>query len=53
MNDAEAKRRYIEYTSNNDIVHCNRYPSWDELSKASKKTWKILLDPANRRVNKT
>ena len=51
MTDAEAKRRYMEYINNPEYT--NHKLEWDKLPKDSKKVWKILLDPANRRVNKT
>lgn len=34
-----AKAMYCEYVNNADI-HCNRFPSWEELSEAGKSEWR-------------
>jgi hypothetical protein len=51
MTDAEAKRLYKNYIKNSRYTVY--YAEWDNLPKGSKKVWSLLLDPANRRVNKT
>ena len=31
-----ARQAYIDETSNHPTIHCNRFPSWSELSAALK-----------------
>lgn len=35
----KAKRLYSEYSGNHPTIHCNRFPSWDELSQAERDKW--------------
>lgn len=37
----KAKQLYNNTTDNDPIVHCNRFPTWEELDATSKKKWKI------------
>lgn len=34
-----AKKLYAAHTNNNPVIHCNRFPSWDELSLKQKVEW--------------
>ena len=34
-----AKKIYDDETDNDPIVHCNRFPSWHELSKEDKQKY--------------
>lgn len=33
------KAAYIAHTSNHPTIHCNRFPSWEELSQAERDKW--------------
>ena len=35
----KAKELYQDYSGNHPTIHCNRFLSWDELSKEDKKEW--------------
>lgn len=35
-----AKKLYADHTDNDPIVHCNRFPSWEELGNKAKDEWK-------------
>lgn len=37
----KAKSAYYQYIDDGDdgTIHCNRYPSWEELSLATQATW--------------
>lgn len=37
----KARQLYNQYSDNHPTIHCNRFPSWSELSKESKKDWYI------------
>jgi hypothetical protein len=37
--DGEARRLYNEYTANHPTIHCNRFPSWSELSAEDRTEW--------------
>lgn len=51
LSEIEIKRLYKDYIKNSR--YSVYYAEWDNLPKGSKKVWGLLLDPANRRVNKT
>lgn len=34
-----AKKLYLTETSNHPQIHCNRFPSWDELTSEEKQSW--------------
>lgn len=34
-----ARRLYNEYTANHPDIHCNRFPSWEELDRESRNRW--------------
>jgi hypothetical protein len=36
----QAKKLYNAYAANDPIVHCNRFPSWGELSDERKFEWR-------------
>ncbi len=40
----EARKLYTESISNNPTVHCNRFPSWEELSNDMKVWWMLEID---------
>lgn len=44
--EAKAKELYNNSTNNDDTIHCNRFPSWEELSEPVKANWRTR---ANRR----
>lgn len=37
--EAVAKSLYMHYTDNHPTIHCNRFPSWEELDEKSKQPW--------------
>jgi len=41
-----ARKLYTQMTDNDPVVHCNRFPSWDELSSAAKSIW--IKDAKNK-----
>ena len=40
ITDAEAAKAYDDEASNDPIVHCNRFPGWNELSRIEKNRFK-------------
>ena len=37
--ERQAVLLYNNYTSNHPTIHCNRFPSWSELTEAEKQNW--------------
>lgn len=37
--ETEARKAYNAYTANHPTIHCNRFPSWDELTDQQKQDW--------------
>lgn len=35
--ERQAKLMYMEYSGNHPTMHCNRFPSWDELDHEEKR----------------
>jgi len=44
--DAAAKALYAKHTANDPIIHCNRFPMWDELEETSKNQYRRAADAA-------
>lgn len=40
LRDAPARRLYNRWTDNQGI-HCNRFPGWDELSSRERDEWRL------------
>lgn len=36
---AVARDLYVEATANDPVIHCNRFPNWEELSDSDKEPW--------------
>lgn len=34
-----ARKLYNAYTDNHPTIHCNRFPSWEELDAKERKEW--------------
>lgn len=43
LSKAEARDKYNHYTGNHPTIHCNRFPAWEDLSKADKRKWRDPL----------
>lgn len=39
--DKEARRLYQKHTDNHPTVHCNRFPTWAELSVVEQEEWRL------------
>jgi hypothetical protein len=44
--DRQAKIMYDDHSANHPTIHCNRFPSWRELSEETKDAWRkrVLRD---------
>lgn len=38
--DRQARILYNDYSSNHPTIHCNRFPSWSELTDDQKEPWR-------------
>jgi hypothetical protein len=37
--EATARQLYNKSTANDPVMHCNRFPAWDELDDATRSHW--------------
>ena len=40
----EAKKLYYEITGNDPVVHCNRFPTWEELTEKTRQAWRNKIE---------
>ena len=38
---SKGQRYYEDYVNNNPVMHSNRFPSWQELSREQKDQWEF------------